>query len=278
MSIVTADGFEIASHFFRPKGEPLASALIVPAMGVSQRYYQAFAAWLSQHGFLAATFDYRGIGRSREGNLRGFQADIFDWSRLDCAAMVDALAREGRSIYWIGHSLGAQILPLVPNGDRVTKMIAIATGSGYWREHPVVQRPVSWWLWYVAVPLAVRVCGYFPGRRLRKVGDLPKGVIEQWRRWCLNSDYSAGAEGEEIRDLYTRLETSILSISFTDDEYMSARSTDSLLRLYASAPKKSIRLAPSDIGVERIGHFGFFRSEFEQSLWHGLLLPELAPR
>jgi len=36
-----------------------------------------------------------------------------------------------------------------------------------------------------------------------------------------------------------------------------------------------IRLAPADIGVNRIGHFGFFRPEFVDTLWQQWLLPEL---
>jgi predicted alpha/beta hydrolase len=35
------------------------------------------------------------------------------------------------------------------------------------------------------------------------------------------------------------------------------------------------RIAPRDVGVGRIGHFGFFRSGFERSLWLAHLLPEL---
>jgi hypothetical protein len=35
------------------------------------------------------------------------------------------------------------------------------------------------------------------------------------------------------------------------------------------------RIAPHDIGVKRIGHFGFFRSCFESTLWRGYLLSEL---
>ena len=27
------------------------------------------------------------------------------------------------------------------------------------------------------------------------------------------------------------------------------------------------RLAPADVGLSRIGHFGFFRDQFRQSLW-----------
>ena len=36
------------------------------------------------------------------------------------------------------------------------------------------------------------------------------------------------------------------------------------------------RIAPRDIGVESIGHFGFFRAAFEPTLWRPHLLPELA--
>ena len=39
--------------------------LIVPAMGVDQRYYAAFASWLADQGYFVVTFDYRGMGRSR---------------------------------------------------------------------------------------------------------------------------------------------------------------------------------------------------------------------
>jgi predicted alpha/beta hydrolase len=103
--IETKDGQRIAARFFRPQGEPKGSVLIVPAMGVTQGYYQPFASWLARQGFNAATFDYRGTGLSRPSDLRGFKADIFDWARLDCAAMIDALPRP---LYWIGHSLGGQ--------------------------------------------------------------------------------------------------------------------------------------------------------------------------
>jgi hypothetical protein len=43
---------------------------------------------------------------------------------------------------------------------------------------------------------------------------------------------------------------------------MSLRNTESIHGFYAAAP--------------RIGHFGFFRSVFEASLWRAHLLPELS--
>jgi predicted alpha/beta hydrolase len=98
----------------------------------------------------------------------------------------------------------------------------------------------------------------------------------QWRRWCLDRQYAFGAEGEAVRAEYAGVRTPIVSLSFTDDEMMSARSTEALHAQYSSAPRTMKRIAPREVGAERIGHFGFFRARFAESLWRRFLLPELA--
>ncbi len=120
-----------------------------------------------------------------------------------------------------------------------------------------------------------RLYGYFPGKRLRKVGDLPRGVMEQWRRWCLDPEYMVGAEGEAVRAQFAAVETPITSLSFEDDEMMSARNTESLHAFYRSSPCRMNRIAPEEVGASRIGHFGFFKPRFTESLWQTYLLPEL---
>lgn len=278
--VLTDDGFAIAASFFSPPA-PKASVLIVPAMGVPQKFYAAFAEWLAAQDYLVATFDYRGIGRSRRTPLRGFHADIIDdWARRDCAAMIDALDErlpQGQ-ITWIGHSLGAQILPFVPNVARLSRAVTLAAGAGYWRENPKRLRHIVWLLWYVIVPVSLRLFGYFPGGRLGMVGDLPRRVMAQWSRWCLDPEYVVGAEGETARDRFAAVTTPLVSLSFTDDEFMSARNTESLHGFYVNAPKKAIRLSPADAGVKHIGHFGFFREKHKDALWEKFLLPELASK
>jgi predicted alpha/beta hydrolase len=133
-----------------------------------------------------------------------------------------------------------------------------------------------WWRWFVLVPVATRVFGYFPGKRLRKVGDLPRGVIGQWRRWCLNPDYAAGVEGPAVREGFAAVRLPITALSFTDDEMMSARNIQALHGLYTAAHKKMTRIAPADAGMKRIGHFGFFRAQSGEALWTRYLLPELS--
>jgi predicted alpha/beta hydrolase len=271
------DGHRIAARFFEPLAEPRGALLIVPAMGTRQEFYAAFAAWVAKQGLIAATFDYRGTGSSRRGGLRGFKADILDWARLDCARMVDEMSKAvpGRPVYWVGHSLGGQILPFVPNRARLSKAVTVATGSGYWRYNTPPLNLIVWWLWYVVAPLSLALAGYFPGRRLRKVGDLPEGVMRQWRKWCLDPEYAVGAEGESARAAYAAVRTPIVSLSFTDDELMSARSIDSIHGFFRSAPRTMKRIAPSDVGLRKIGHFGFFRARNEEALWKRHLLPEL---
>lgn len=276
--IATADGHSIVARRFEPASTPKGAVLIAPAMAVPQEYYAPFATWLATQGYAVATFDYRGIGLSRRGGLRGLKVDILDWARADCAAMIEFMAAvaPNQKLYWVGHSLGGQILPFVPNRDNVTKMITVATGSGYWRENSPSLKRFAWWLWYVAAPLAVRIFGYFPGRRLRKVGDLPRGVMEQWRQWCLNRDYAVGVEGPSARSLYASLRLPIVSLSFTDDEYMSARNTESIHGFYVNAALQMKRIAPQDVGAESIGHFGFFKPKYQAGLWSSYFLPELS--
>ncbi|HEX5802543.1 MAG TPA: alpha/beta hydrolase [Azospira sp.] len=277
-SILAADGHAIAARFFAPGQAARGAVIIAPAMGVGQDYYADFAHWLARHGYAAVTFDYRSMGYSRRGSLRGFQADIFDWARLDCGAAAEALTRRHPEapLYWIGHSLGGQIIPFFPEHGRLRKAITVGTGSGYWRENVWTLRSYVWWLWYVVVPLALPLFGYFPGRRLRKVGDLPRGVMAQWRRWCLDRDYAVGAGGEPVRRQYAAVRTPIVSLSFTDDEFMSAKNTASLHGFFTNAARTMKRIAPKDVGARRIGHFGFFRQRFAESLWARHLLPELA--
>jgi predicted alpha/beta hydrolase len=262
-------GAALILRTFEPASAPLAAVVVPSAMGVTQAFYGRFAEWLAARGYLAATFDYRGIGQSAPAKLRGFQVDIRDWATQDCRAVIDFIKSRTPDVplYWVGHSLGGQLLGLIPNRECIDRVITIATGSGYWRENSWQTRRFVWWLWYVAAPLAMSVAGYFPGKRLRKVGNLPRGVMEQWRRWCLDREYVVGVEGDSVRRSYASVRTPMLSLSFTDDEMMSEQSISSLHGLYANAPIEYRRIAPREIGVKRIGHFGFFRPQFEQTLW-----------
>lgn len=268
ITLTSADGVPIAARVFAPEGPAQGSVVIGGAMGVRQGFYAPFADWLARQGWRVTTFDYRGSGDSAPARLRGFRADLFDWTRDYEAAIDHAHASlPGRPLYLLGHSLGAQLPGLLANQDKVGGLLSVAAGSGYWRENAPQLKRVVPWFWFVLVPLATRLCGYFPGRSLRKVGDLPAGVVLQWRRWCLNPRYSVGAEGEPARRAYARARFPVLALSISDDELMTLQGTLSLVNLYENAPHEVRRIAPAELAVRRIGHFGAFRSEHEARLW-----------
>jgi predicted alpha/beta hydrolase len=85
MQIRTSAGHEIVAELFEPVGEPRGAALVVPAMGVTQAFYSALDGWLAGQGFLTATFDYRGMGRSRNGRLQDVDATVVDWNAPACS-------------------------------------------------------------------------------------------------------------------------------------------------------------------------------------------------
>ncbi len=107
--LTAADGQRLAAQWFRPLSDPHGVVLIAPAM---QSLYQRFATWLAEQGFLALTFDYRGIGRSLDRPLREVEVDVVGWARLDASAALETALEPGL-LTWIGHSLGGQILPFV---------------------------------------------------------------------------------------------------------------------------------------------------------------------
>jgi predicted alpha/beta hydrolase len=274
VTFAAGDGFELRGTLYGDAASARGGLLIAGAMGVSQRYYAEFAQWLAQQGYVVFSFDYRGMGDSRPAahrrSLRGLAADVVTWAERDASAalsLLDSKLAPGTPIHWLGHSLGGQIFGLVPNRDRVARMVTVGCGSGYWLENVPRLRRYVWWLWFVLVPVSLPLFGYFPGRMFRKVGDLPAGVMTQWRRWCLHRDYLMGEGGPARRERYAQVRTPILSLSFTDDELMSARNIESIHGFYASAPKTMKRIAPQDVHEKRIGHFGFFRKNFEPTLW-----------
>jgi predicted alpha/beta hydrolase len=268
--LASPDGPRLGARLYRPPAgqRTLAAVLIGGAMGVRQDYYQPFAQWLASQGYAVMSFDYRGMGDSRAGSLRGFDADLFSWAR-DTDTAIDALMQAAPHVplYLIGHSLGAQLPGLLKHRDRIAGLVSVAAGSGYWRDNAPQLKRIVLYFWHVLVPVATALCGYFPGRRIGKVGDLPAGVVLQWRRWCMNPRYHVGAEGAPVREQFEAARFPVVALSITDDELMTERGTRVLVDCYANAPRRIERIAPADVDVKRIGHFGFFRDQFQSSLW-----------
>jgi predicted alpha/beta hydrolase len=59
----------------------------------------------------------------------------------------------------------------------------------------------------------------------------------------------------------------MLALSVTDDEFGTASAIERLLAYFRNSPITHLRIAPETMGYPEIGHFAFFHSRFEASLW-----------
>jgi len=262
-----ADGYELAVVRYPALGPAWATMLVAPAMGVRQEFYEPVARFFARHGVHVLTFDYRGMGASRRGSLRALDADVGDWAARDLDAMLAEAQRadERLPLLLLGHSLGGQIFGIAPSNAAVRAALHVTAGSGYYRFNERMRLRVRF-LWFVAMPLATRLAGYFPGRALGMIGDLPRGVATQWRRWCLHPEYLL-AEGDAARAAFERVRCPILSWSFDDDVMLPRRAIESLNGFYRNARLEHRHRSPAEVGAARVGHFGFFSERQGQGLW-----------
>lgn len=260
ITLTAADGYRLGATQFGGGGN---AVLVMPATGVPQSYYAGFAAYLAERGFTVLTFDYRGIGRSLAGNIRRVPARMQDWARLDAAAAFDFLS--GRKIQVVGHSFGGQMLGLLPDPARIAAALVVGSQSGYWRHWPALGRAWMWPATHVGLPAVTRLLGYFPGSRLGFGEDLPAGVAIEWASWCRHPRYLVGALG--VEDAYARVRAPLRAYAIADDPFAPLRAVEALAALYPNSQWETRKLAPRELGVKRVGHFGFFRERFRDSLW-----------
>lgn len=260
VTLEAADGYPIAATLFDGGDK---AVLVMPATGVPQAYYAKFATYLAGRGFTVLTFDYRGIGRSLRGDIRKVDARMRDWALLDAARAFDFL--DGESVSIVGHSFGGQAVGLLPHPARIARVLVVGSQSGYWRHWPALGRAWMWPVTRFALPALSRLHGYFPGSRLGFGEDLPKGVAIEWASWCQHPLYLVGALG--VAERYRGLRAPLRAYAISDDAFAPARAVAALLELYPNAVGEIRRVSPAELGVKSVGHFGFFREAFRDSLW-----------
>ncbi|MFW5658993.1 MAG: serine aminopeptidase domain-containing protein [Bacteroidota bacterium] len=275
LRLTAADGTVIAADVYLPPGERSAAILVAPAMGVPRRFYRHLCTWLSEYGYLCLALDYRGIGGSAPQKLRGYDATILDWV-LDLNAAHAYLRRsfEPMPHYFLGHSIGAQLIGLMEDYDGFKAHFFIATGTGAFSHFRGPGRNKVALFWKVLLPTLVAVYGYLPGWIFGSTTHVPGKIARQWRRWGLSEDYLFSHIGGEIpaeKAHYDDVKGEIIAYTFTDDYIIPRSNLDHLLQFYPAAEHTVHQIAPQDVKRETIGHMGFFFKNSEQHLWPVLL-------
>jgi predicted alpha/beta hydrolase len=233
--------------------------------GIARRFYRAFAQHLALRGFAVLTYDYRGVGESDAQP----SATVEQWGSVDQASMIDHLARlrPGASLGLIGHSFGGQVLGLADNVSKLDAAVLICSQSGHWRHWPAGLRRLRMLaLWWLLIPGFTAAVGRFPGAWIG-TANLPANIARSWARWGRSPHYVCDRRGRPLRPHNDDVAFPIRWMSFLDDPIAPLGAVEALRCYYPKAAVERRHLAPADLGVESIGHFGFFRKSMPRSAW-----------
>ena len=273
--LTTTDGTPLQACVFEPPGAARSQVLVAGGLGITQRFYAPFAAWLAARGHRVMTFDLRGMGLSRRPeqrrSLRGLDADMLTWARLDFGAAVRALSDSsgGEPIALVGHSLGFHHASMTDAATqaRLRVAVSVAAGSGYWRDWAARSRRKAPLMLHLAGPVLTPLLGYFPGRALGMVGDLPGPAARQWMRWCRHPEFAWGAQPDLVVPSLLSARFNVQAFSFTDDDAMTESCTRKLLAAMPHAPATLHVVSPAKVGLKAIGHVGAFRRAAAGTIW-----------
>lgn len=240
----TTDDFPLATTIFRPKSasDVKASVVFANATGVQGRFYHSLAAWLSEQGIAAYTFDYRFSGASFPLECDPVKLaedeDYFEealrlcpehvdltttWCKVDLASIV-RLAYESNpraAATVIGHSLGGHLMVLLPSdhvyGPRahIKRMLNVCGGNAFVQNQKEPDAAEFGFTEMVVKPLAEEKI--FRASNLGLGYDLPYGPGLEWVQWYFHPHFAFNRP-ENLQLARGLKGVPLLYVGFEDDE------------------------------------------------------------
>ncbi|MCW8040410.1 MULTISPECIES: alpha/beta fold hydrolase [Acinetobacter] len=270
LNITCKDGYRLSARFYAAQTKQHEyPVLICPATGITKQFYNNFASWLSEQGYDVLVFDFRGIGDSLHGPLSKSTASIVQWGQLDIPAAVDTLLQKASAaqVILLGHSAGGQLLGIVPNYEKVAKVVAVSGSTGHVKGLKGRTKILAPLMFKGIFPIARYTLGYGPTNAIGMGENLPKDVAREWAQFCSKPGYVMNAIGKTVhKDFHHEIQAPITALWSSDDEIATRANVKDLLRMYPNASTAMIELKPSEYGHKGIGHMLMFKKS-HQNLW-----------
>lgn len=275
LQITASDTFTLGATHFSPSysgSEQTSTApliIVAGATGVPQRFYRRFAEAAVAQGCQVLTFDYRGIGQSKPGSLKGFKMNYLDWAEKDLAAVIEYAAAFNAPLYIVGHSYGGHAIGLLPDLTPIRAAWTYGTGAGWSGWMPKMERLKVQFMWQIVAPVLTRMYGYLGWSVLGMGEDLPLDVYKQWKHWCSYPKYFFEDPAlPHLSKQFARVTFPLSAINATDDKWAPPASRDAFMQHYQNATLTNETIDPDKFGGN-IGHMGYFRTHSE-ALWQDI--------
>lgn len=265
-------------------GTPLAGELLIPAQpraiiqfncgtATPRGVYMKLITYLCEQGFACCIWDYRGSGASRQGSLKNSRITYSDYGIKDMPAVKAYLEQRfpGLPLLVIGHSTGGQQIGFMHNWRGIQGVINLGVSAAWFKRMPLAFRLQSYLFFYGVAPVSERLMGYVAAARLGIMADLPGPVAREWRDWLSVPDYffDPAFYGKTVpAGGFQDFDFPIHNYHATDDPIATPANIDNFWQhIKSSAGITFDRLVPEQFGVDKIGHFGYFKSTMQENLW-----------
>ena len=273
IQIKCKDNYVLSGRFYPSKNNTSHNLpiLICPATGITKNFYQSFAQWLSEQDYNVLSFDFRGIGESLHGQLKDSTASIVQWGQLDIPAAIEKLLEKTQvnKVILLGHSAGGQLLGIVPNYEKVAKVVAVSGSTGHVKGLKGRTKFLAPIMFKGIFPLARLTLGYGPTNAIGMGENLPKDVAKQWAQFCGKPGYIINAISDtvDVQDNFHEKITAPITVLWSsDDEIATKVNVKDLLRLYPNSKTEMIELNPQSYKHKAIGHMLMFKKS-HKNLW-----------
>ncbi|MNJ86466.1 Alpha/beta hydrolase family protein [compost metagenome] len=245
--------------------------------GTRKEIYLPFLSFLCENGYLCCLWDYRGSGASAPKYMKNCHSTYSDYGVQDMPAIKTYLTNRFSHFpfYIIAHSTGGQQIGFMNNLEGIRGVINFAVSAGYYPNMPFTYRMKACFFFYVFSPISAMLNGFVKAKPLGFMENLPKNVVYEWRSWCAKEDYffDKSFYGKTIPvGQFKQFKFPIHTFWTTDDTISNEKNTKNFWKHIESDRDISFtKLVPSELGLKKIGHFGFFRKHMKEKLWEKVI-------
>ncbi|KAG2383480.1 hypothetical protein C9374_004151 [Naegleria lovaniensis] len=218
--------------------------IISAATGVHQDYHFHFAEYVVRYGHasnqtvIAVTYDYRGMGESRDVDKPTIKCSFYDWGKDFWGVMdfcvkyhQETFSQQGveMEIVAAGNSIGAYLMMTIPSDLAPYFKRAFNGYFGYFEPFKSKKYMIHYLrtkLFFASVPLLTTMYGFFPsGTVFHSMEDIPTGVAYTWRQFQYNPHYMTEPGNPNKPILPSNMEhVTFLNWAFEDDVFTNKNS------------------------------------------------------
>lgn len=264
------DGKILNATRYEPNQGSKAIIQIYAGTVIPKSYYRSITEYLATQGFTVICFDYRGVGNNRPKDLRSSKAKIFDWARFDMAGLTDHLADHfpDHKQFILAHSMGGQIIGLMPNIQKIDAIYSVASSTGNWKNFSGKTKILSGLGQYSFIPILTKLKGYFPASSINWGPDWPAGIAYDLAYFGKgNHNMTTLASRKEMPLYFDQINCPFKAVYLEDDDMATPKVIDRYCSDFPNANIELQRIHPKDFGLPQIGHHGFFKGKEASQFW-----------